>query len=403
MSLYTYTMSEIRGEDVPRRIMDSINEWLLHEGRLLADADELTRQLGQRIHDSGVPLWRLRLSMRTIHPLLTATTSVWEQGDAIIKPVEVEHGIETRSAYIGSPVELISQTRKSFRIPLSAELSDSDHNVLHDLKSRGGTDYYGVPLLFTDGSVAVLIFTSNLAGGFRKSDISKFQQISLVLAPIAEVFYTKRISLAVAQAYLGARTGQRVLNGHITRGHLDKINAAILISDIRDWTGLNLRTSNAMALSLANRYFEVIATAVESNGGEILKFIGDGVLAVFPLEEHATDSGTVCDRALAAANQAMQQARESEPSLELDFGIGMHFGEVLYGNIGSRTRIDFTVMGQAVNIAARIESLCSKFNRSILFSKDFADHLSEPATLISEEFLKGYDMKFKVMSTIEQE
>ena len=394
-------MPDYRDDDVLQLNMDSIAEWLLHEGRLLTDADELICQLGQRIHESGIPLWRLRLSMRTLHPLLTATTSVWEQGDRIIKPVEVEHGIETRPAYIGSPVELISRSREIFRKRLDTELTESDHTVLHELKARGGTDYIGLPLQFTDDSVAVLIFTTNVPDGFCDSDLNTFQLISSVLAPIAEVFNLKRISLAVAQAYLGAGTGQRVLSGQITRGHIDKITAAILISDIRDWTGLNVRTSNASALSLANRYFEIIATAVEDHGGEILKFIGDGVLAVFPLDEHSKDSGTVCNMALAAANQARQMAQESDPPLEIDFGIGMHFGEVLYGNIGSRTRIDFTVMGQAVNLAARIESLCSKFNAPILFSEEFAGQLSEPVSVKSEELLKGYDMKFKVMSTIQ--
>ena len=378
-----------------------IIDWLLDEGRLLADVDEVVRQLGQRMLASGAPLWRLRLSMRTLHPLLTAFTSVWERDRDSTRFIETPHGLEGRSSYIGSPLEIISRTRTAFRRRLTEALSETDHNVLHDLKARGGTDYLGLPMRFSDGAVATLVFATDVAGGFSDPDIEGFTRIASVLAPIAEVFGSKRVSLAVAEAYLGPRTGQRVLDGQITRGHIEKIDAAILVSDIRDWTGLNNRMTAERALALANRYFELVAEAVEANGGEILKFIGDGVLAVFPSDDDTADAAAVCDGALASARKALQSARDSEPRLDLRFGMGMHFGQVLYGNIGSKTRIDFTVLGQAVNIAARIEGLCSKFDSPILFSQDFADRLTEPARLVAAEVLKGHDAEFNVLSTTE--
>ena len=206
----------------------------------------------------------------------------------------------------------------------------------------------------------------------------------------------------MADAYLGARTGRRVLSGQITRGDIEKINAAILISDIRDWTGLNTRTSAENALALANQYFEIVADAVEHNGGEVLKFIGDSVLAIFPLEGSLVGSVDVCTNALSAAQQAVRTAQNSEPPLALDFGIGMHFGEVHYGNIGSKTRIDFTVMGQAVNTTARIESLCGKLNKRILFSEEFARHLTQTTVQIADEKLKGHESRFRILTTVHQ-
>ena len=339
--------------------------------------------------------------MRTLHPLVAAITSVWERDRGSAELMETPHGLEGRSSYIGSPLEIINQTRRPFRKRLSDPLSEADHNVLHELKARGGTDYFGRPMTFSDGSMAILVFTTDAAGGFLDPDIEGFTRIASVLAPIAEVIRTRLVSLAVAEAYLGPRTGQRVLNGQITRGHIEKINAAILVSDIRDWTGLNTRVAVEEALALANRYFDVIADAVESNRGEILKLIGDGVLAIFPSDDDASDAAAVCERALAAARQALRIARDADPPLELSFGIGMHFGEVLYGNIGSKTRIDFTVLGQAVNLAARIEGLCGTLDKPILFSQVFADQLSEPATLAAEEILKGLDGEFKVLSPAE--
>ncbi len=337
--------------------------------------------------------------MRTLHPLTTAVTSVWERDDASTEQILTPHGFERDTEYAGSPFEVIARTRAAFRKKLIGPLSDADNNVLHDLKARGGTDYFGLPMRFSDGAAAILVFTSDAAGGFSEPDIARFAEIASVLAPITEVFASRNVSIAVAEAYLGPRTGQRVLNGQITRGHIEKISAAILVSDIRDWTGLNNRLSAEDALALANRYFEVISDAVEANGGEILKFIGDGVLAIFSTHNDTLDAATVCENALAAARQALKSAHDADPPLDLNFGMGMHFGEVLYGNIGSNTRIDFTVLGQAVNTAARIEGLCSTLQQPVLFSREFADLLSEPTTMVAEEVLKGHDAKSSVLTT----
>lgn len=375
-------------------------EWLLKDGRLLPTIEDVTHQLGQKLLEAGAPIWRFRLSMRTLHPLVAASTAVWERDEAFTQPIETSHGIEFRPEYIGSPYQIIAETRSTFRRRLEDALTDADHTVLHEIKARGGTDYFGLPLDFTEGHMAILACSTDRKHGFTQHDIEQFEKLASVVAPVAEVFSAKRVSFAVANAYLGARTGRRVLSGQITRGHMEKINAAILISDIRDWTGLNTRASAESALALANQYFEIVADAVEHNGGEVLKFIGDSVLAIFPLDGSLAGSDEVCTNALHAAQQAVRTARDFEPPLALDFGIGMHFGEVHYGNIGSRTRIDFTVTGQAVNTTARIERLSRKFNHSILFSEEFASRLTEPTMQIADEKLKGHDTTFRILATV---
>ncbi len=373
--------------------------WLVEDGRFLPDVDELARQLGDKMRDGGAPLWRLRLSMRTLHPLITATTSVWERDRQFTTHLQSPHGLEGRSGYIGSPMQIINETDAPFRKRLQNPLSETDHNVLHELKARGATDYFGIPMKFSDGAMAILVLTTDAAHGFSDLDLEQFEELSSVLAPIMEVFNARLVSRAIAEAYLGPRTGRRVLDGRITRGDIENTQAAILVSDLRDWTGLNNRIRAEDALALANRYFEVVAEAVESHDGEILKFIGDGVLAIFPTESEAPDPAAACERALAATRQALQGAEQSGLSDEVGFGMGMHFGDVLYGNIGSQTRLDFTVLGQAVNIAARIESLCSKFDQPVLFSQEFADRLAEPSELVAEEVLKGQDEASKVFTT----
>ena len=389
-------MSNIPSQSRPSNWQaDPIIEWLLKEGRLSGSIDDTIDQLGRKLLASGAPLWRLRFSMRTLHPLIAALSSVWERDSNITERIETPYGLEGRSGYPGSPLEIIGRTRKPYRKQLADELTASDHNVLHDLKDRGGTDYFGLPLEYSDGTQASLVFTSDTAGGFTEHDIDNFSRIAAVLTPVAEVFSTRRISLAVAEAYLGPRTGRRVLDGQITRGHIEHINAAIMVSDIRDWTGLSNRMDVNDALALANAYFDIISGAVEKNGGEILKLIGDGVLAIFPSGEQPDSSETACRHALAAAHQALQVT--NRPS-DLQFGIGLHYGEVLYGNIGSATRIDFTVLGQAVNITARIEGFCSQLNQPLLVTRAFESRVSETGTLVANEILKGYADEFEILS-----
>ncbi|WP_299397999.1 adenylate/guanylate cyclase domain-containing protein [Pelagibius sp.] len=386
-----------RTEPVPWR-SGPIIRWLLDEGRLTDNVDETVEQLGQRMLSAGAPLWRLRLSMRTLHPLIAAFSSVWEREAGDTERIETPHGLEGRSGYIGSPLEIIGRTGQAFRKRLSATLTSADHTVLHELKARGATDYFGLPLLYSSGTTASLVFTTDAAGGFSDHDIACFTEIASVVAPIAEVFSTRRIALAVAEAYLGPRTGRRVLEGQITRGDVETINAAILVSDIRDWSGLSNRLPAEEALALANRYFEIVARAVEGHGGEILKLIGDGVLAIFPADEGSMSAEAACRSALSAARQALQTADTHSKASSLRFGTGLHFGEVLYGNIGSTTRIDFTVLGQAVNIASRIEGLCSPLGEPILFSEAFAERLAEPSAVVADEVLKGHEGTFRVFT-----
>ena len=368
----------------PNRIIN----WLLTTGRMLPDLDALVQQLGKQLHDAGAPLWRLRLSMRTLHPLTTAISSIWELDSGLAETISSPHGLERSAAYVGSPMAYISQHRRPYRKSLINLLGQDDHGVLHELKERGATDYFGLPAEFSDGRALILVFVSNHADGFSDHDIEGFTRLAAVLAPIAEVISLRNISTAVAEAYLGKRTGRRVLEGQITRGDIDMIEAAILVSDIRDWTGINARLGSAEALRLANRYYEVIDQCITEQGGEILKLLGDGVLAIFAVED-STQTTSVCHSALTAAQDAFYQVTQVKPPLEVGFGIGLHFGEVLYGNIGSDTRIDFTVMGQAVNTAARIEAQCKALKQPLLYSQDFGDLLGMPSQMVSTQILTG--------------
>lgn len=357
----------------------NITDWLLTNAAATNTLDDLTQQLGAQLAQANAPVWRLRFAMRTLHPLLAAVGTTWENDTGPKPVVESTHGLETRGGYAGSPMTTVSQSRHPFRQTLSTLTADH-HEVLHELRAQGGSDYYALPILFGDRVAAVMTLTTRLTGGFTTADLAGFDTIAAHLAPFIEVLRLNTLSSAVSEAYLGKHTAQRVLAGEITRGHVDTIDAAILISDLRGWTQLNVKRNPEQAVAFANSFFEVMDAAVTSEGGEILKFMGDAVLAIFPATGGQKDSVA---RALRAA-----QAATTHQTDDLRFGIGVNVGEVLYGNVGSEKRLDFTVMGPAVNLAARIEGLCAQTECPILMSNAAAWFVTGP-TQVGNFAIKG--------------
>lgn len=370
---------------------------LLNEGRHLPHTDDIIRFLGERLLSAGAPVWRVRLSMRTLHPLVVAISSIWERDEVEVENLEAPHGLEGRAGYSGSPLAIISQTLKPFRKRLGPELGPEDHIVLHELAERGATDYLGIHLKFSRGRGAILVVVSDRPEGFSDHDVTCLEEVAKAFAPIAEVQNLKHISEAVAKAYLGPRTGPQVLEGKITRGDVETVEAAVLVSDLRGWTDLNSRLGPEAAMEHANRYFEILSQAVESNGGEVLKLIGDGVLAIFPVGDEG--KGTVaCQNALAAARTAFDLSQCAATPEPLAFGVGLHYGEVLYGNVGSRSRLDFTVMGPAVNIAARIEGLCKELDHPLLLSDAVRQKAGAVVSQVAERRLKGTDFSTEIFA-----
>ena len=362
-------------------------DWILADGRML-DLQGLTDALGARMRADGFPIMRLRLGLRTTHPLMAALSVFWEADSAPLQELATPHGLETSAEYIGSPMERIATSRRPFRQRLT-DLGPEQHVTLHNLAARGATDYYGLPMTFSTGGKGIVIYASDGTDGFSDADLAALQSITAVLTPVMDTYGQQLLARAIATSYLGSRTGQRVLDGQITRGDIQPIEAAILFSDIRGWTALNTSRPASETLDIANRYFEVISDAVDNNDGEILKFMGDGVLALFPSDGTEAGRQHACRQAIAAAHAAHGIAALAD--LPISFGIGIHYGSVLYGNVGARERIDFTILGQAVNTAARVEACCGRLSEKILVSQVVADQTGGHMRHVATEVLKGLD------------
>jgi adenylate cyclase len=267
--------------------------------------------------------------------------------------------------------------------------------LLLELREEGATDLLVTPLVFTDGDVHAALWTTRQPGGFTSEQIAGIEAIVDPFARVAEVRALRRTATNLLDTYVGSRTGQRILAGEIRRGHSEVINAAIWLSDMRGFTTLSDQLPAHVMIDLLNRYFDCQVPVILSNGGEVLNFMGDGLLAMFPIER-AEESVPVCSQALTAAIEArakvltMPKLTEMEHLPPVRFGLALHVGEVLYGNIGGGNRLDFTCIGPAVNLAARLEKIAAKLERIIVTSEAFASHCQFQLSSLGQFTVRGF-------------
>ena len=326
-----------------------------------------------RVAEWVCPLWRSSLGLEVLNPELSGSQLIWRDG-ALTRTEVGRAGMMTREDYLKSPIYVVDTTNRPFRWRRPEPVPDME--LIRTLNGFGMTEYFVMPLPFQDATrTSTLSFASTRDGGFSSLDLERLQMAARLWSSVAERWVLRHIALDLLAHYLGRVPAERVYAGQIERGDVTRIEAAILICDLRGFTSMTDRAQHGEIVTLLNRWFEVIGAAIGKHHGDILKFMGDGLLAVFPLRE---DRGATCDRALDAALAALADtatlnavlAEEGRPPLA--FGVGLHWGEVEFGNIGTRDRLDFTVIGPAVNLASRLQDLTKIVGTPILASADFA-------------------------------
>jgi adenylate cyclase len=252
-----------------------------------------------------------------------------------------------------NPVARVYATREAVRRRLADAYCPIDFPILRSLRDEGVTDYLASPLVFTDGALQVVTLTTRQPGGFSEAQIAGLATVIAPLARVTEIRALRRTATNLLDVYVGRQAGERVLEGRIRRGDVEEIHAAIWLSDMRGFTALADSMPPRELIDLLNRYFDCQVPAIIEHGGEVLKFIGDGLLAIFPIAAGAAaDAAAVCRHAVAAAREARSKIAGlaggvgSANFLGLRFGLALHLGEVLYGNIGGGNRLDFTCMGR---------------------------------------------------------
>lgn len=373
----------------------AIVDWLADGARSTRSTEGLLAELCDRLLGCGIPVWRVGLFVLALHPQIMGTRFLWKRG----QDVDINRGpyevFETED-FRRSPVRRVIDTGLTIRRRFADQNCPIDFTTLGDLRAEGATDHVALPMFFADGSVRSVTFATQQPGGFSDADIASLESIVAPLTRVVETQTLRYTATALLNTYVGGHAGARVFAGHIRRGHTTAIEAAIWLSDMRGFTRLADRVPAPALIDLLNRYFDCQVPAILEHGGEVLKFMGDGLLAIFPVGHDGKSVTQVCDAALAAACQAraaiLSAAAESErlATSRAPFGLGLHVGQVSYGNIGSGSRLDFTCIGPAVNLAARIEKLAGKLGRTILASQAFASHLPSRFVPVGEFALPGF-------------
>jgi adenylate cyclase len=393
VAFYLDAIDEMSAEqtlpEVPREQIGGspLFSWLMQQAWQCKTPAELTEQLAARLQDMDIPLWRFNVNIWTLHPELAGQRFTWARDVGGVTESDTPHGILQTPAYLNSPVRHVSAGLGGVRQRLDIDDPEFQFPVLDELRANGGTDYVAMPLPFSDGQFQTMTLATDHPDGFSTAMLGQVFRAAIPLGRFYEVLTLRRNADDLFDTYLGHRTGRQILRGLTRRGDGEDIRAAILFCDLRDSTVLTESLSRQTYLDLLNEFFECAAEPVLGNGGEVLKFIGDAVLAIFPVDGEDGDDAAIakaCQRAFGAAQDIIARiaavpARADRPAMHC--AIGLHFGNVMYGNVGSPKRLDFTVIGTAANIAARLSGHCKTLEQSVLLSADVAQHL--PATLHS--------------------
>jgi class 3 adenylate cyclase len=358
-------------------------DWLLQKAWFCKTPAELTEQFAQKLLAAGVPLWRFTVNIWTLHPQLAGQRFAWSRDKDGVVESDTPHGILQSPAYRNSPVRYVSEGLGGVRQRLDLDEPEFDFPVLRELRAGGGTDYVAIPLPFSDGQFQTMTMATDHPDGFTTAQLGQAFEAFTVLGRFFEVLTLRRNAAVLFDTYLGARTRQQVLGGLTQRGAGQVIRAAVLYCDLRDSTALAEALPREDYLSLLNDFFERAVEPILTNDGEVLKFIGDAVLAIFPLEGGSADEEAAriaCRQARAAAQEIVagieaMPARSDRPPIRC--AIGLDLGDVMFGNVGAPRRLDFTVIGAAANVAARLSALCKQAEQSLLFSAAVAEHVPQ--------------------------
>jgi adenylate cyclase len=343
---------------------------------------------------AGVPVERVVAFVRTLHPHIVGRTFHWTLGRRV-EVRETSYAALRSLAFSNSPVAEVCLTGKTFRHRFGRDPNAHGFETLVELASAGFTDYVAAPMPFLSGETHAVTFGTRAAGGFTDEHVAAILRIMTPLSRVGEIFALTRTATNLLNTYVGRDAGERILAGRIQRGDIETLRAVIWFSDLRGFTALAGSIAPLGLIRVLNDLFECQIPPIERRGGEVLKFMGDGLLAIFGIEERGPTPAELCDAALAAAAEAfgelatLNAARGARGEPPIQFGLALHVGDIAYGNIGGSGRLDFTCIGPAVNLAARLEGLTGKLGRRLVVSREFASTTSMPVEELGTFDLKG--------------
>ncbi|MEM1201448.1 MAG: adenylate/guanylate cyclase domain-containing protein [Pseudomonadota bacterium] len=373
---------------------NEIAAWLVTDARNMAGTTEMFSAFCERIQDAGVPLDRASLAIETRHAEQSGLGWFWEAGNGTDLKT-FPYGAMRDEVYLRSPFAWVHQTGQWLHIDICKTPADR-FGIIPELKADGFTDYICAPMPFESTLKNGMSFATRGPGGFAPQHVALLKRVMPTFKLVAEVMALSFRVRTVLKTYVGEEPQNRILAGDIHRGEVGRIRSAVMFIDMRNFTQLSMNMSAPELAEFLNRYYDCLVPSIEAHGGEVLKFVGDGVLAVF--RTAGNGAAQACLRALEAARDVMDavnRERNSGPGPKFSIKVALHFGKVAYGNVGSGQRLDFTAIGRDVNIASRLSTLCGKLERTLLVSGDFRDRINNIVEFIpaGTHYLRGVPSK----------
>ena len=368
----------------------ALRDWLLAEGARLEDWAPLLEGLADRLNALGVPIDRITTAIDALHSEYTGIGRVWTRENGFAFKL-FPHGEQSERAYERSPFAEAHRTGRWLILDLRTTPDDA-FDIIPELKAEGYVYYVCVPLCFTNGTRNGVTFATRAQHGFDSRALSVLRFVMPTLAAVLETRSVNQRLDNVLRIYVGDEPHKAILSGTIQRGEVSRIRSAILFADMRSYTRISSELEPERAVELLNTFFDCLVPPINAEGGEVLKYLGDGLLAIF--RDRGDDTGQSAQAALSAAVAGLvlleQANQEGRFPTRVDAGIALHHGEAAYGNVGSGARLDFTVIGPDVNLASRIAQMNKVLREPLLMSKAFADHLWGDPELIGRHPLDGF-------------
>ena len=368
--------------------------WFNQDAYRITSPWRLTREVCRQLVAAGVALRHFGAFIHILHPDLFGVAHRWDRATDQVKTTAGRIENFTTAEYRSSPVQVIQDGAAALRRRLEQPGFVPDFDVLRQYIAAGATDYVAMTLDFTDGGRHCITMTCDRPGGFTLAELRLVDALLPYIARISEIRSTRYLARTLLDTYVGSDAGEAILTGNIHRGSAETIHAVIWMCDLRGYTGLGETVPRDELIALLNAYFDCVGAPVRERGGEILKFIGDAMLAIF----RVAGPDTVADDCRRAADavadararlQALNERRAAEGKPSVRCGIALHIGDVSYGNIGTTDRLDFTVIGPAVNLAARLTSLCGELGETAVLSQAIARAFPLHVESLGRHVLKG--------------
>jgi adenylate cyclase len=353
----------------------ALRDWLVTVAARMEDPNEVLIGFIQRLIELGLPLDRVASAIETLHSEYAGIGRFWTREEGAVVRY-LPHGTRREAVYQQSPFAHVNRTGEWLMLDL-AETPDDLFAIVPELKEAGLRHYLTIPIRFTNGAENGISFATRSPEGFGERGLTILRLVMPSFALVTELRATSNRLDQVLRIYVGDDPHRAILSGAIQRGQVTRIRSAILFADMRDYTRISSTLSPESAVELLNTYFDCLVPPIEDEGGEVLKYLGDGLLAI--VRDQGDDTGGAPQSALTAATNALRRIQtandEGRFPAPIQVGIALHHGDAAYGNVGSGQRLDFTVIGRDVNLASRIANLNKRLGEPLLMSKPFVEHL----------------------------